>query len=278
MTIVAGFRVDDGILMCSDTQYTGGAKVHKQKIFTLEISGDAYVFAIAGHEGNAKMAISDCQEAIRHIRKDKRTDKTIQNAIRKSVKPIWDKYVWSRAQTLWDGLAFELLVACWIPNSGGHILMSVGSNGDVNRRDDAECKGTGAYIGQYVIGSYFKSWLSMEAVKVLAANVLWAAKSYDPNCGGPSTFVVLIKSGQCSPIPYDYYGAEVFLLQYEAMAKSLLFYTGNPTIEDKYFEHELTKSVATVRIIREAWNKAAKTHAQLFGVLPQQPNNVFNRP
>ncbi len=46
--IVAGFRVDDGILICSDTQYLGGMKIYQQKLFPMMVGGDTYVFGLAG--------------------------------------------------------------------------------------------------------------------------------------------------------------------------------------------------------------------------------------
>jgi hypothetical protein len=34
MTIVAGFRVQDGIVMCGDTMYTGNMKIHQSKLIS----------------------------------------------------------------------------------------------------------------------------------------------------------------------------------------------------------------------------------------------------
>ena len=65
MTIAAGFVTRDGVLLCADTQFTGGAKVYRHKIraFTLN-DGTILVFALAGHLDYAVMAIEECLEAI----------------------------------------------------------------------------------------------------------------------------------------------------------------------------------------------------------------------
>lgn len=72
MTTVAGFWVKDGVLICSDTHYTGGYKIYKHKIFPGEITGESYIFAVAGHEGNAKMAIDACKDTIAELTPEER--------------------------------------------------------------------------------------------------------------------------------------------------------------------------------------------------------------
>lgn len=93
MTIVAGFRVQDGIVLCSDTQYTGNAKVYQRKLFPLTIGEDPYVFGLAGHEPNGKMAIDECEEAISELEPGKRTLNGVKRALRLAVKPVIDDYV-----------------------------------------------------------------------------------------------------------------------------------------------------------------------------------------
>jgi hypothetical protein len=124
MTIAAGFYVHDGILLCSDSQYTSAEKINKQKLFPATINGDSYVFALAGHEQNGKMAINECIDAIAAMQPEKRALKSVQKALRLAVKPICDDYVMSRPPDQRDILAFEILVACWIPRGGGHKLFS----------------------------------------------------------------------------------------------------------------------------------------------------------
>lgn len=65
MTIAAGFRVRDGVLLCADTEYSGGSKIHKEKIVSHHFSGGSVAFAIAGHGVNAGMCIRDCRYALK---------------------------------------------------------------------------------------------------------------------------------------------------------------------------------------------------------------------
>jgi hypothetical protein len=69
MTIAAGFCVKDGILLCADSMYTGGSKVHQPKLFGYRLNSGtpeacSLAFALAGHENYGKMAIDDCVDEL----------------------------------------------------------------------------------------------------------------------------------------------------------------------------------------------------------------------
>ena len=64
MTITAGFRVRDGILLCADTMYTGEGKSYETKILTMQIRRVTVAFPFCGAQDYGLMAIEDCQKAI----------------------------------------------------------------------------------------------------------------------------------------------------------------------------------------------------------------------
>lgn len=251
MTIVAGFHVDDGILLCSDTQYTGATKIFQQKLFPYTITGDSYVFALAGHEQNGKMAIDECQEAIAEMKPEERTLRTVKRALQKAVKPICDEYVLARPPNEQEYLGFELLVGCWIPRGGGHKLFSIGRNGAVIKNDEYECIGTGSYMGHYFIRPQFNHHMSMDAAMLLAAQVLRVAKSYDPNCGGPSQFVVIGKNTRHVFIPYDFHWADNFLRTYEVHTASLMSSITDRHLSESDFDIALKVFVANMQNLRK---------------------------
>src|SRR5262249_22089156 len=64
MTIVAGFRLEEGVLFCADAQHTWSTtlKLESTKIFSKAYqSGDRSMFAIAGHVGLCKMLVQHCE-------------------------------------------------------------------------------------------------------------------------------------------------------------------------------------------------------------------------
>lgn len=70
MTMAAGFRLQDGILLCVEMMYTGLMKIHRQKIFPMAFSdtepNEHFAFALSGNEAYGKMAIDECAEALRN--------------------------------------------------------------------------------------------------------------------------------------------------------------------------------------------------------------------
>src|ERR1017187_4056483 len=77
-----------------DSQYTGGMKLYKKKIFPFRIDDHCSIaFAFAGHEGNAKMVIQDSREAIAEMSPAQRTLKAVRQQLRSFVKSVNHDYV-----------------------------------------------------------------------------------------------------------------------------------------------------------------------------------------
>jgi hypothetical protein len=112
--------------------------------------------------------------------------------------------------------------------------------------------------------------LSIEAVKLMGANVLWAAKAYDPYCGGRPTFATIDKSGKHSSVDYDWYHAEQFLTQYEADVRSLLFFIGNPTVDQTDFDQKVADFTEAVKNMRMSWRLMAAAYRNAADALREQ--------
>ncbi|HXM44456.1 MAG TPA: hypothetical protein VN924_24675 [Bryobacteraceae bacterium] len=274
MTIVAGFHVNDGILICSDTQYTGAAKVYQQKVFPMTVDGDTYVFGLAGHEPNGKMAIEDCQEAIQDLPAEQRSLKGIKRALRKAVKPICDEYVLSRPTGDQDGVAFEIMVGCWIARGGGHKLFSISRNGAVNRLDGYGCIGVGSYLGDYFIRQIFRRQMTVDTVLLLAAQTLNAVKSYDQNCGGPSQLVIIDKNGHHAFLAPESPWILYFLSTYDAIARQLMFAIADEGLSAPDFDMHLQQFIKQVGMFRTE----SLRQSSLGGSLNPLPTTAYQSP
>jgi 20S proteasome alpha/beta subunit len=275
MTIVAGFRVQDGVVLCSDTQYTGNAKIYQRKLFPITIGADHYVFGLSGHEPNGKMAIDECEDAISELAPGKRTLNSVKRTLRLAVKPVIDDYVLSRPESERGVLEFELLVGCWIPDGAarGHRLLAIRRNGAVNKIGGYDCIGVGSYLGDYLMRPTFFDALGLDAVMLLAAQSLRSIKAYDASCGGPSSFEVIKKDGTYQSVPYDFYHADLFLATYEAQERSLLYFIAPQNDNESHFELKLKEFTETMKSIREAWVKADADRKNLIkaGFYPSSP-------
>ena len=127
MTMIAGFRVQDGILLCSDTEWSGGTvKLYDSKIFTHPFQGGLVSFAVAGNEGNAKMVIQDCQDALVFGRSRPYTPKELKRILREAVRSIQEKYVENKSGEEKDKADFQLIISLRLKSEGMLLLSSIG--------------------------------------------------------------------------------------------------------------------------------------------------------
>lgn len=119
MTIIAGFKVQDGILLCSDTEWSGGAKAYREKIFTHNFRGGVISFAVSGHEANAKMVIQDCRDALHVQRETAYTAIELKDIIREAVHDIYVKYVDKIPKAEREIARFDLIIGLILES--GHL-------------------------------------------------------------------------------------------------------------------------------------------------------------
>ncbi len=261
MTIVAGFRVQDGVLLCADTMYSGLMKIHQQKIFPVTFADaepkEHFAFALSGSEAYGKMAIDECTEALHDLGSKGRTLRNVKSTLRKTIKHINDSYIYSRPEHERTSLEFQFVIAAFLPKGGGAQLFSTQGSA-VNLEADYACIGTGDYLGHYLIRPIFSRMLNMNGVALLATQVLAAAKSYDVNCGGLSTLTIITSQGELKPLfDYPFYAIETFASQYDNFTRSLLFQVTDSGLADEAFERSLNMFSDSIKRMRESWKRSA---------------------
>ena len=149
MTIVAGFHVNEGILLCSDTQYTGEARHQHPKIAEpIKIGTSRILFALAGSEETARMAIEDCADALQEISPGRRSLKCIKQAIRAKIRDVYRNHV-EDVPNLARDRHFDLLVAIWHKDHGINLYSS--ENGGLSLVRGHRSLGHGDYLFEYLI-------------------------------------------------------------------------------------------------------------------------------
>ena len=280
MTIAAGFLTTEGILLCADTQYSGGMKVDRTKIFPSRYGNDATVaFALAGSEAYGKMAIQDCQRAISRIRPDVFTLESIYESIRATITQIHERYVDTRPEAERGGARFELLIAVSHRIEGLHLY--VNRHTALSEVDSHECVGIGEYLAGYLIGSHIKA--SMGQTLILAGQMLGALKCYDANCGGFSQHLILRMDGTVGVLP-EFWGmvSEACIFEYESAIRRLLQYTFDGDIPSEDFEKALNAFPDAVRGIRNRWGQrlaeCAANQALMQMISTQEVENLRKLP
>jgi hypothetical protein len=254
MTIAAGFVVEDGILLCADTQYAGGTKIHKAKLFPGTFGGSlSVIFALAGNDGYGRMAIEDTRLAIASIPEAECSVGRIAVAVREAVKIIDEEYVSKRPPNEIEGSRFELLMAVWHQMEGLHLFAI--RHTFLEPVDSHECIGIGEYLARYLIGAYRKGTSKKQAA-ITAARMLSALKDYDANCGGFSQIVVLRSDGTFSPNTwYESKVEDIHIPEFERLTRDLLSRVADVEMDDAEFKQHLDSFSRQISGVRESWRK-----------------------
>ncbi len=263
MTIAAGFHCQDGVLLCADSMYVGGTKVHQPKLFGYVVGGQevvdscSFAIALAGHENYGKMAIEDCVEEIKNCPADRRSARNIKQALRKAVKKINDDYVDTRPESHErENAKFDLIIAAWLPRGGG-LRMFKSSGPAVLDADSYHCTGIGAYLGDYLMHNVFNRSMRVQDAALLAIQALSATKAYDSNCGGDTQFITISPGGALSNVvPYDVHTSEGYISDFERASRKLLFALGNLNLDDGDFRAECGEFIIEVDRLRAFWRGA----------------------
>ena len=272
MTIAAGFRVQDGILLCSDSLYTGGTRAYQQKLFGYLLNGNTpdmctLAFALAGHENNGKMAIEECVDEVLDCPPEVRSLKKVKRALRKAVKSIYGEYVDCRPEAEKEASRFELIIGAWLPRGGGLKLFK-SSGPAVLGADNYHCTGVGAYLGDYLMRDMAARnvpSMRMEDAALLSIRALTATKRYDAYCGGPTQFLRISNEGQLSnAVPYNIQDSETYVTEFEDAARRLLFKIGGIDDTDVGFDWQLESFVEEIKRIRKNWKSGNAPEFQRF--------------
>ena len=85
MTIAAGFVCRDGILLCTDSQYTAYDKTNKDKIFMRPYGRGSVSFAFVGDESYGKTAIDEGMLAVRALPDEHQSVWDIRKSLRRAM-------------------------------------------------------------------------------------------------------------------------------------------------------------------------------------------------
>jgi 20S proteasome alpha/beta subunit len=264
VTIVAGFRVQDGILLCSDTEWSGGAKVYKEKIFTHPFRGGVISFAVSGNEANAKMVIEDCQDALAQ-RGTAYTAEELKVIVRGAVRNIQEKYVDEVPKAEKADARFDLIIGLMLESGRLQLLATRGRS--VLPANDFACHGLGWYVGHPIIESAYDPNMRIKDAVIVAIRAMAAAKRQIPGVGGHSQFLVIGEQFVSGLVGHDPAVTEELILEYEKAIGALLLRTGDFDLDDRTFKEKLLNFEQLVTDLRARWAAASAPYRELIAGL-----------
>jgi hypothetical protein len=227
MTIVAGFHVHDGLLLCSDSQFTGCEKIYKEKLFRRTFSSVVVSFALSGDDDYGRSIIEDCYEAVATLPDGEQTLWNVRKSIRRSIKSGLRDCADSPEKP-------QFLIGITTPKESGLFSSRESAIPPV---DGFEFRGTGSYIGHYIMKSMDSMGMQLMTLKeavLVGLCILSAAKRNDANCGGGSQFLVVRGMGsfRFGTASLDLTGA--YMDEYERLIRSFMMAVGTPASSEEF--------------------------------------------
>lgn len=222
MTIAAGFKYRDGILLCADREITEGAsKYSRSKIFGEQIGPDVSLgFSFSGAMNYAVMAI---QGIITVVKSSHLTSHAqIWLAIKDTIHEIYSDSIGRLPEYQQETFQFSLLIAVW---AEGQRKLYTAENTAITEESDYRCIGIGRDLAKYLItsiGCKGSDRMPLHSAELVALRILDHVKGNVPGCGEEMDALIMDSTGAITRKTHGDYRSELKMLDaYDSMAMIL---------------------------------------------------------
>jgi 20S proteasome alpha/beta subunit len=249
MTIAAGFKYKDGILLCADREITEGAsKYSKPKVFGEQIGPEVSLgFSYSGAMDYAVMAI---QGIIAVVKSSHLTSHAqIWLAIKDTIHEIYSDSIGRLPEYQQEIFQFSLLIAVW---ADGQEKLYTAENTAITEEFQYRCIGIGRDLAKYLvtsIGCSGSDRMPLRYAEIISLRILEHVKENVPGCGKEMDVLIMDSNGALTrKTQYDYRFELKMLYAYESMVM-LLF----PFATDMYIPEE--ERVLGFRMAAESYQR-----------------------
>jgi 20S proteasome alpha/beta subunit len=257
MTIAAGFRFHDGLLLCADTQITtpGYMKQAASKIVPISFvsnGGSKALFAITGSVPFAHMAIEHCRRSLANLPPEQMTTADMMIALEDTIQGFCDDHLFRHPHHERGLLTVEMLVAIW-SHLDKNLTMLAARENAVNIVHDYECLGAGQFLTNYLIPKIFRhSSMGLADTVHIALHVLRETKNYVDSCGGGSEIIVLRKDGTFGmPDAIDFASGEQISQAFDDAMRRVFVQASDINTTEKHLREEFEMAFTIVQLARQ---------------------------
>lgn len=211
MTIAAGFKCSDGVVLCADTQVTSNIKQQDPKIWVLTDPKSDHVVAMAG-SGDVVLihALRDTlvtfdrpnmlgvrfatMMAMTGSFSGRTPMESLIEALQESIlKPFYEKHIYSYPGWETSQRQLQFLLALRV---GNQCALLESSYATLARSEGRACIGSGNDLGGYLQETLFDpKAMDVSGARRVAAYLLDQVKTYSPWCGGESHILTIPNAG-----------------------------------------------------------------------------------
>jgi hypothetical protein len=212
VTIAIGFEFDGGFLLCADTKVTTTIKTNAEKIVhrAHDTEDLSLTFAMSSTDMNFPiMAVDTCWNYVKAMDLQGATIDTVHQGAQFSLGEFYRDHIYGHPDRTPGAVFLELLVGI---RFRGETRLYVSHETVLNRIDQYESIGSGAYLAKYLIRQYQAAAPSRSQTDAafIANFAVNAAITYDEYCGGEARMLIVDNGGALSHAPaFDYPGTEL---------------------------------------------------------------------
>ncbi|HEY6348382.1 MAG TPA: hypothetical protein VI636_03130 [Candidatus Angelobacter sp.] len=263
MTIIAGFRSENGIVVCADTQETSGPSKRTVPKLRFEARGMwtdaplAIAFCGSGYGPLIDKLTAECWKAAEPLGCLDDVCEIIEKTIKKLYKEYRSIYGASECPTA------ELIYG--VKAKEGNKLFS--ANGPiVNEKPEYYSTGVGYYMADFLASRMYRPYLRLHQCVILAAYILFQAKEHVDGCGGDSHIAVLRDDGESGLVDATRIEAITEMLKlFDAGCGEISLKVADLDLDEESLAKELNDLSELLKHYRELQRNEIKKHDE-FGL------------
>ena len=276
VTIIAGFRCQEGIVVCADTQETSGTakrSVSKLKCFNGPVANQdgtgminpdlALAICGAGDGPFIDKIASQAWDAVRYVSDVRQAAERIESMIKETYREFGQIYQAGACPHA------ELVYGITIAGQSA-LFQAIGPI--VNEKDYAS-SGIGYYLADFLTSKMRgDEWLTIRQSIILAAYILFQAKEHVEGCGGDSHIAVLRESESSGMVDFRHVEHLTEYLKYaDKSTGEMLLTAADFSTSTAEVSKEIAQSVSLLKHLRKREIKRLESdrridfHLTLFG-------------
>lgn len=223
VTIAAGIRYDNGILLCADREVTEGvSKFSESKVFGERISADvSLAFTLAGAMDYAEMTIQEITAVVKSSRMSSHAE--IWGAIKDTLHSTYSDSIGILPEIQQPESQFSLLIAVW---AEGFLKLYGTENMAVKEVSQFRCIGIGKELAKYLLtegGTVATTQMPLDAAEIVSLRILKHVKECVSGCGKETDILILDSSGTITRNTESRYYFELKMIELYDDVTSLLY-------------------------------------------------------
>jgi hypothetical protein len=267
VTIIAGFKSYQGIVICSDTQEGIEGSPSKKNVPKLRFepsgkahSGDGIAAAFCG-AGQGPFIDKLIENAWQDAQIATGLDEACEE-IEKSIKATYKEF----GEIFQPGYCPQVQLIYGVKMHDSSRLFSA-FGPVVNEKTGYDSAGAGYYIADFLAGRMYASHLTLQQCVILAAYILFQAKEHVEGCGGDSHIAVLRDDGVSGMVDWHRIETLTELLKYaDRQTGEILLHVANAELSKKEFLEKTRFEIDTLQTLREEQQRKNAQHDSFLDV------------